>query len=1542
MVPPVRSKPRPRTVKELIQRIRDPGVHVREKEALNTLVECMIAEFRDNPQPSYHAEASQLTDITDGTQYEDLTRVFISLVIDSSAKGFVSDRDLLPAFERCLRHHRDRSSDHFLASPLANLHSGLRQAIEKADLQSQYCFLHILGTVLDVAVDIRLEGIHQDAVHQPLFNTLRSLEAHDDSRLAQAAAYAFEALRGIPDNEGPMDVFLRTSGSLVSATAKIAGSVATMDPGKALGAAPEVLELIGYIGKVLDSLETLGQTTEDLKNAFIQDIEQLPKQKTWYYVLRYTGPLIAAREKSFEVVEKALPELPCRNDWQFWCGLFDQLEQCWIHASEKRKYRIIEFTEYALSQESLQIVRSKNKYVNDWINLISSTFNCPQWKAQPHKPRRNPFSFFLRKRTEGTSLQQPIQHAESDDKTQQLLDTAWAKCHETHQFYMDAGIVQHYEANGLLEILRLSGKRLEMESCYVNLSLVEASMYRMNPEGFGTQPRDRLRKYGPNDGNDIQLQDLYKERTMKSGKLSIPKRILIRGRAGVGKTTLCKKIVHEFINGKLPSWECDRVLWIPLRKLKGQLNPEEFLYGNFFPNCADKGIFRRSLCDTMAAETKTLFILDGFDEIVGEVASNDNLKTLLNRQNVIITTRPYAVSPYTLQPFDLELETVGFRSDQVEEYVKRAYADETEVASEILAFIQSHWLIEGLLQIPIQLDALCYTWEESPLPENVKTMTALYQAMEVKLWRKDMVQSHRCEANEAKAYWSRAPVERLMGREIDLLDKFAFNGLFNNLVEFHPKHRNTLYQTLPSKGSETDNTLEGLSFLRTSSDGESRIHYFIHLTFEEFFAANYFARCWINKERLEVVSMETASLTHMEPEMFLRREKYNSRYDIMWRFVTGLLFNYDRNSLIRFMQALDSGPSDLLSLAHPRIFMHCFSEIPLPYNDGVLGNLRRNLERDLSRLFSSQKISLISLAGEMEFPETVLYEALNGENEHVRALTCSVLSVRERISPSMFQKLADMATQMHDNNSPSMKFFWGALARHCQVSPGVFGRLMSPKTSSVSMRLGIRDRLQYSSSLSDCILHALVSCLEDCSDSGPEHVARVLQCQPTLPSGIAERIHALLKSERSSVKAYAIISLSRHMLVSKDVFLDILSLESDESQEVREQVAAALGHSPDRPGVLEVLSGLLNDKCPNVRAYAASSLGKRLHGLPQNVLDNLLDRTRDSEGLVGAMALSSWSEHCTDPKAIAQKVFSMLDDEGAARLAALEYLEQHTVLLDDIEQPLIHVLEYGTPSQRYGIAACLSGQDDLDDKTLGTLIDQLALEDRMGLQDTIQDIVGGQKQMSDYVLGRLIGLLREGDSDRTRQYAARMLAQHRSLPEDVLQLLISARKRDLSGSVEYEIALSQQDSLPPAIARQTIPLLDLKWGERSHAAEEVLRKHGFQSHLSYFNQENWVALFEAWFEKSLRNHWSFYRSDDSFILNTPEGSCTFKPPNDLQKGYIEHAIARVQAKLAPPVQEEEPLQPQESEVEETGNKWVHLVLVVHVSFCSLFTAYIAI
>ncbi|KAJ5738033.1 peptidase C14 [Penicillium malachiteum] len=105
-------------------------------------------------------------------------------------------------------------------------------------------------------------------------------------------------------------------------------------------------------------------------------------------------------------------------------------------------------------------------------------------------------------------------------------------------------------------------------------------------------------------------------------------------------------------------------------------------------------------------------------------------------------SRPNARIPTQVQKLDLELETTYLEN----------YPGIDQRLSEVQAFLELNWLLQELVRIQIQLDAFCYTWEGAS-STSLSTMTNIYQAIEQKLWRKDVVKLRSItdiEAQEAR------------------------------------------------------------------------------------------------------------------------------------------------------------------------------------------------------------------------------------------------------------------------------------------------------------------------------------------------------------------------------------------------------------------------------------------------------------------------------------------------------------------------------------------------------------------------------------------------------------------------------------------------------------------------------------------------------------------------------------------------------------------------------------------------------------------------
>lgn len=324
----------------------------------------------------------------------------------------------------------------------------------------------------------------------------------------------------------------------------------------------------------------------------------------------------------------------------------------------------------------------------------------------------------------------------------------------------------------------------------------------------------------------LSLCSLFEPRMHKDGSLMRPKRILMWGRAGMGKTTLCKKIVHEVYKNKLWKDLYDRVIWLPLRRLKRTtcrtivdlLHNDEFAFsglGDRVSQCLNKLVY----------DDRTLFLLDGLDEVSLALEFDSPggriLSDLLSRANVIVTSRPHSTRLLDHKPADLELETVGVFPSQVEEYLQHVATKST--ITEIRSFIQTRPLVQSLAAILIQLDAICYTWNIKSFPRNNATVTSLYLAITQNLWenivfRLEKRSNKKLITKPQLEHWPWRYLSSFIDVEISFLQELSFRGLCQEAIEFNIADIAALETSCHMPSDE----LVHLLFLRTSDSSVNR------------------------------------------------------------------------------------------------------------------------------------------------------------------------------------------------------------------------------------------------------------------------------------------------------------------------------------------------------------------------------------------------------------------------------------------------------------------------------------------------------------------------------------------------------------------------------------------------------------------------------------------------------------------------------------------------------------------------------------------------
>ncbi|KAF9291174.1 hypothetical protein BGZ68_004879 [Mortierella alpina] len=703
--------------------------------------------------------------------------------------------------------------------------------------------LSALNALLDAMVRRRVSGLDREAVYNNLRTLLDGLTSHPNVVVFFQALYAKQALAIIGNNETlPMSIFRRGKLAFMLA-GNISNMAAKFD---------------------LASAESAYQNIKDIFDNSIRD--------GWYQGLIYADYLLGQR--SWWQLEDFVLRSKFRSDICFQLGAVLRLEQIAVAQVDVRNEAIKFLT--ALGEKHIPLVPEMVQ--NALLRLQSLKRSTGGTKDDEATPKA--YQGDLRPVWDPAWLAAPkgilfkaIQDRDARNATLNRLPTQVGailqaiQSHDSKSSRRSIRSQTYYHRD--LAILRVSGDTLPLETCFVNLAIVEAPAQR-------EQDKQDLKKQAAvfhripsseavrqvNMQAPIPLEQLFDKRKLRDGKEDIPKAILVQGRAGVGKTTLCKKLVHAHQTG-LWKDRFDAVLWLPLRQIKAfkARTLEGLFREKFFTRGLDQE--NAALAYALAVSTqqgRVLFVLDGLDEIAKDtrtedsIALKDFIKILLLQQHVVIISRPSGVDRSLLPPsIDLELETIGFNEQNVDDFVCKVLSP--KAAETVQRFIKETPLIRGLVNIPVQLAVICYSWDSLPTEGLEITMTGLYQLMVRKLWRKDALRLKKSAGGETLTQehinkLDRQDIDELMAMEMQHLGYLAFKGLMNDhQIEFDEKDLLLAFGDLRRFGTKVHSgyypsqvleMMKDTSFLHTADadlDPDKRSSqqawYFLHLTFQE-------------------------------------------------------------------------------------------------------------------------------------------------------------------------------------------------------------------------------------------------------------------------------------------------------------------------------------------------------------------------------------------------------------------------------------------------------------------------------------------------------------------------------------------------------------------------------------------------------------------------------------------------------------------------------------------------------------------------------------
>lgn len=478
-----------------------------------------------------------------------------------------------------------------------------------------------------------------------------------------------------------------------------------------------------------------------------------------------------------------------------------------------------------------------------------------------------------------------------------------------------------YLRNNRIQRLIYEEKYFSIEQVHTNLVLLETKQRQAAANKFQpTVHKDFIidsyeHVYGIK--SFIDTKDIFDKCKEKN------KKVLLIGRAGIGKSTFCQSVAYRWAKGEMWTYY-QFVILIHLRFLTNDRYPSGRTYSpidlvekEYFPydkiSNNDKQRFKKH-CD----KGEVLWILDGYDEFVDHIPEQllSLFNYLINHQHHILTSRPYAISI----PYDVITQLTGFTSEQITVYIQQFFeqihdklTNRFVEGQKLLTFLKSNPVVWSCIHIPIKLELMCSLWfkfNQTTTITNISNVTELYQILTEWLCRKYLLRRNLIDLDKEQIF-------EHFHKQLSFLESLAFHEMEANTIILQPNvfEKNSTF--------EDYSQLIDMRFLRLLNDKKPidcvRTHLtndycFVHLHFQEYFAGRYLINILYSSSNRKGIE-------------FIRTNKYNVRYLLVFTFAAGILNQNQYESCRRlFWNAILDQPLDIVGFQHVQLLIYCIDQ----------------------------------------------------------------------------------------------------------------------------------------------------------------------------------------------------------------------------------------------------------------------------------------------------------------------------------------------------------------------------------------------------------------------------------------------------------------------------------------------------------------------------------------------------------------------------------------------------------------------------------------
>ena len=352
-----------------------------------------------------------------------------------------------------------------------------------------------------------------------------------------------------------------------------------------------------------------------------------------------------------------------------------------------------------------------------------------------------------------------------------------------------------------------------------------------------------------------------------------PKRILIEGAPGIGKTVLAKEIAYQWTTNEILT-ETKIVFLLYLRDpyLQKIISTKELVQYMSMGCLDDEQVTTLDKYFVNGEGQQLCIVMDGFDEYPTLLQENSFIVDIINgvilpEAIVVITSRPTATVSLH-DRVDRRIDILGLPKEERDKYISQTLSNLPEKNVQLDKYLKQQPVINGLCFVPLHLAILLYLFQQDSLPETLTEMNESFILHTIYRHLKKHGQTPSGAVDKL------AKVPKPVLDIVYKLSELAFKGLQENKLVFT---FDEIKKVCPHF-DETVGDINGFGLLQAvehyphKGAGTTTSFNFLHYTMQEFLAA-----------------LHVSNLPNEQQLSLMKKTFWDDHYNFMWMMFVGIV-----------------------------------------------------------------------------------------------------------------------------------------------------------------------------------------------------------------------------------------------------------------------------------------------------------------------------------------------------------------------------------------------------------------------------------------------------------------------------------------------------------------------------------------------------------------------------------------------------------------------------------------------------------------------------